>query len=90
VGIRFVDTLSRAAEREEAHTFPGHILRGHVVELSPASGAQFALLPPDNASGNFTKMISADALVASSDADLVEEQINPFKALGGGWAATNP
>jgi len=38
-------------------TYPGHTLRGHVVALSPGSGAQFALLPPDNATGNFTKIV---------------------------------
>ena len=38
-------------------TFPGLRLKGHVVEISPASGSQFALLPPDNASGNFTKIV---------------------------------
>lgn len=36
--------------------FPGLVLRGHVQEIAPASGAQFALLPPDNATGNFTKI----------------------------------
>ena len=38
-------------------TFPGQTLRGHVVRVSPASGSQFALLPPDNATGNFTKVV---------------------------------
>lgn len=38
-------------------TFPGETLRGHVGRLSPASGAVFALLPPDNATGNFTKVV---------------------------------
>lgn len=37
-------------------TFPDLVLKGHVEEISPASGSQFALLPPDNASGNFTKI----------------------------------
>ena len=37
-------------------TFPGLVLRGHVEEIAPASGSQFALLPPDNASGNYTKV----------------------------------
>lgn len=37
--------------------FPGLILRGKVDKVSPASGSQFALLPPDNATGNFTKII---------------------------------
>jgi membrane fusion protein, multidrug efflux system len=36
--------------------FPGLILKGRVAEISPASGSQFALLPPDNATGNFTKV----------------------------------
>ncbi|GAA6618838.1 HlyD family secretion protein [Scytonema sp. NUACC26] len=37
--------------------FPHHPFRGHVESLSPASGSQFALLPPDNATGNFTKVV---------------------------------
>jgi membrane fusion protein (multidrug efflux system) len=37
--------------------FPGRVLRGKVVEISPASGSQFALLPPDNATGNYTKVV---------------------------------
>jgi membrane fusion protein (multidrug efflux system) len=35
----------------------GMTLRGHVDSLSPASGLEFALLPPDNATGNFTKIV---------------------------------
>ena len=38
-------------------TFPGEVLYGHVARLSPASGSQFTLLPPDNATGNFTKVV---------------------------------
>jgi membrane fusion protein, multidrug efflux system len=38
-------------------TFPGKVFKGEVAELSPASGSQFALLPPDNATGNFTKVV---------------------------------
>jgi membrane fusion protein (multidrug efflux system) len=37
--------------------FPGRVLRGRVVSLAPASGARFALLPPDNSTGNFTKVV---------------------------------
>lgn len=37
--------------------FPDHPFVGHVDSFSPASGAQFALLPPDNATGNFTKVV---------------------------------
>jgi membrane fusion protein (multidrug efflux system) len=37
--------------------FPGHVVHGHVDSLAPASGQEFALLPPDNATGNFTKVV---------------------------------
>ena len=37
--------------------YPGQVARGKVLEISPASGSQFALLPPDNATGNFTKVV---------------------------------
>lgn len=37
--------------------YPGRTFRGHVESLSPATGARFALLPPDNATGNFTKVV---------------------------------
>ena len=36
---------------------PEHAIEGHVASLSPASGAVFSLLPPDNATGNFTKIV---------------------------------
>src|SRR5262245_15636598 len=53
--------LRNVASGDEAEVtvdaFPGVVLRGHVEELSPASGSQFALLPPDNATGNFTKIV---------------------------------
>jgi membrane fusion protein (multidrug efflux system) len=35
----------------------GRVFRGHIESLSPASGAQFALIPPDNATGNFTRIV---------------------------------
>jgi membrane fusion protein, multidrug efflux system len=38
-------------------TYPGQVWKGHVIEIAPASGSQFALLPPDNATGNFTKVV---------------------------------
>jgi len=37
--------------------FPGIAFRGKVDQVAPASGSQFALLPPDNATGNFTKIV---------------------------------
>ena len=41
----------------EVDTFPGKVFDGHVDSISPASGQEFALLPPDNATGNFTKVV---------------------------------
>lgn len=38
-------------------TYPGQKFQGKVLEIAPASGSQFALLPPDNATGNFTKVV---------------------------------
>ncbi|RFB96723.1 hemolysin D [Rhizobium leguminosarum bv. trifolii] len=38
-------------------SFPGTAIRGHVDSVSPASGLEFSLLPPDNATGNFTKIV---------------------------------
>jgi membrane fusion protein (multidrug efflux system) len=38
-------------------SFHAMTLKGHVDSLSPASGLEFALLPPDNATGNFTKIV---------------------------------
>jgi membrane fusion protein (multidrug efflux system) len=37
--------------------YPGRVVQGKVAEIAPASGSQFALLPPDNATGNFTKVV---------------------------------
>ncbi|WP_411906879.1 HlyD family secretion protein [Rhizobium mayense] len=38
-------------------SFPDVTIKGHVDSLSPASGLEFSLLPPDNATGNFTKIV---------------------------------
>ncbi len=43
--------------RIELDSYPGVPIDGTVVSVSPGSGAQFALLPPDNATGNFTKIV---------------------------------
>jgi membrane fusion protein (multidrug efflux system) len=49
----------RAGDRAEIRVdaFPGIIFKGRVEQVAPASGSQFALLPPDNATGNFTKIV---------------------------------
>ncbi|MCA1467792.1 HlyD family secretion protein [Bradyrhizobium sp. IC3195] len=52
-------THVRPGQPVELHvdSFRNISLRGHVDSLSPASGLEFALLPPDNATGNFTKIV---------------------------------
>jgi membrane fusion protein, multidrug efflux system len=59
-------------------TFPGHTLRGHVQSFAPASGAEFALLPPDNATGNFTKVVQRVAIkIVIDDADGLTDRLVP-------------
>jgi membrane fusion protein, multidrug efflux system len=41
----------------EADVLPGRVFYGSVVSLAPATGAQFSVLPPENATGNFTKIV---------------------------------
>jgi membrane fusion protein (multidrug efflux system) len=59
-------------------TFPGHTLRGHLLAFAPASGAVFALLPPDNATGNFTKIVQRIAVkIVIDDADGLADRLVP-------------
>ena len=53
--IRDVTPGDHAEIRVDA--YPGRKFPGHVESLSPATGARFSLLPPDNATGNFTKVV---------------------------------
>jgi membrane fusion protein (multidrug efflux system) len=41
----------------EADVLPGRVFRGHVASLAPATGAVFSVLPAENATGNFTKIV---------------------------------
>lgn len=51
--------------------YPGTVFHGKVIEIAPASGSQFALLPPDNATGNFTKVVQRIPVkIALDDATL--------------------
>ena len=81
----------------EVDTFPGTVVHGHVESIAPASGQQFALLPPDNATGNFTKIVQRIPVKIGLDADdplagslrpgmSVEPTIDT-KAIDGGSAA---
>jgi membrane fusion protein (multidrug efflux system) len=49
--------------------FPGQLVHGRVDSIAPASGQEFALLPPDNATGNFTKVVQRIPVRIALDRD---------------------
>ena len=58
--------------------YPGHVVKGHVDSLSPASGLEFALLPPDNATGNFTKIVQRIPVkIAIEPSDALAGRLRP-------------
>jgi membrane fusion protein (multidrug efflux system) len=62
----------------EVDTFPGRVLKGHVIAFAPGSGQQFSLLPPDNATGNFTKVVQRVAVkILIDDADGLADRLRP-------------
>jgi len=57
--------------------YPGQIVHGKVLEIAPASGSQFALLPPDNATGNFTKVVQRIPVKIALDDQTLAAQLRP-------------
>lgn len=53
----------------DVDAFPNHTFRGTVTSLSPGTGAQFAILPPQNASGNWIKVVQRVPIRIVFDAD---------------------
>ena len=53
----------------DVDALPGVTLHGHVASLAPGTGAQFSLLPPQNATGNFTKIVQRVPVRIAIDAD---------------------
>ena len=58
-------------------TYPGKVIRGHVIEIAPASGSQFALLPPDNATGNYTKVVQRIPVKIALDDTELSRKLRP-------------
>ncbi len=59
-------------------TFPDVVLHGHVASWSPGTGSQFALLPPDNATGNFTKVVQRIPVrIDLDDGDRFGDRLRP-------------
>jgi membrane fusion protein (multidrug efflux system) len=54
---QLTDVQPGQAVEIDVDMFPGKTVHGRVDSLAPASGQEFALLPPDNATGNFTKVV---------------------------------
>jgi membrane fusion protein, multidrug efflux system len=59
----------------EVDALPGHPITAKVSSLAPASGAVFSLLPPDNATGNFTKIVQRLPVRIDVPADVAEQRL---------------
>jgi membrane fusion protein (multidrug efflux system) len=52
-----------------ADVLPDHVFHGHVISLAPATGATFSVIPPENATGNFTKIVQRVPVRIKLDGD---------------------
>jgi membrane fusion protein (multidrug efflux system) len=57
----------------EVDSLPGRVIEGRVESISPASGSVFSLLPPENATGNFTKITQRVPVRVAVPADVAAE-----------------
>jgi membrane fusion protein (multidrug efflux system) len=57
--------------------YPGQVIHGKVLEIAPASGSQFSLLPPDNATGNFTKVVQRIPVKIALDDTVFAAKLRP-------------
>jgi membrane fusion protein (multidrug efflux system) len=57
--------------------YPGKTFSGKVLEIAPASGSQFALLPPDNATGNYTKVVQRIPVKIAFDDSEIAATLQP-------------
>ena len=67
------DQLARIAPGQSAtvvaDVLPDHVFHGHVISLAPATGAIFSVIPPENATGNFTKIVQRVPVRIELDGD---------------------
>jgi membrane fusion protein (multidrug efflux system) len=66
---QLTDVRSGQPVQIKVDTFPGRVMNGRVDSIAPTSGQEFALLPPDNATGNFTKIVQRVPVKILFDAD---------------------
>jgi membrane fusion protein (multidrug efflux system) len=64
-------------------SIPGRTFRGRVLSVAPATGAQFSVLPPENATGNFTKIVQRVAVRIA-----LEDEMATFGQLRPGLSVT--
>ena len=60
-----------------ADVLPGHTFRGHVATVAPATGAVFSVIPPENATGNFTKIVQRVPVRIQLDGDPMLRALRP-------------
>ena len=70
--IRLADTAEIRID-----VYPGQVIQGRVLQIAPASGSQFALLPPDNATGNFTKVVQRVPVKIGLNDSALTSQLRP-------------
>ncbi len=66
---QLVDMAPGRAATVTADVLPGHAFHGRVASLSPGTGAVFSVIPPENATGNFTKIVQRVPVRIALDAD---------------------
>ncbi|MEN0105475.1 MAG: HlyD family secretion protein [Pseudomonas sp.] len=75
---QLADMVPGQAVRIRADVLPGREFHGHLGSLAPATGAQFSVLPAENATGNFTKIVQrVPVRIQLDDADGVLGQLRP-------------
>ena len=65
-----------------ADVLPGEVFHGHVASLAPATGAQFSVLPPENATGNFTKIVQRVPVRILLDGDAADARPAAARPVG--------
>ena len=75
------DIQPGAAVELEVDAYPGHPVEGTVTSVGPATGARFSLLPPDNATGSFTKVVQRVPVRIS-----VRQSVDPLRPLRPGMS----
>jgi membrane fusion protein, multidrug efflux system len=60
-----------------ADVLPSHVFRGHVLTMAPATGAIFSVIPPENATGNFTKIVQRVPVRVKLDDDPMLRGLRP-------------